>query len=101
MPENYPEWLPLLAWSVGPLLAALFFTARHPDRAWQFGVLIEGGVIAGILLDIQIRTFLGMSSTVWPLAIPLVVVISLPSIVGGVLIGRAGLRLVHRNSLPR
>ena len=86
--ENYPEWVPLIGWSLGPFLAAVGLTVRHPDRAWELAICIEVGVIAGIIFDIQVRNYLDIPSTVWPLAIALVIVVSLPALLAGTFLGR-------------
>ena len=85
---NYPEWVPLIGWALGPFLAAVALTSRHPDRAWKLAVCIEVGVVAGIVFDIQVRSYLDIPSTVWPLAIVLVIIVSMPPVLVGTLVGR-------------
>jgi hypothetical protein len=96
MRERYPEWFPLVVWSLGPFLGAVVCTTRFPDRAWELAAFIEGGVIAGIGFDIRARSYLDIPSTVWPLAIVLVLIISLPSLLAGILAGRVRLKFGHR-----
>jgi len=88
MRDNYPEWLPLIVWSLGPFLTALVFTTRHADEAWKLVTCIEGGVIAGIVFDLHVRSYLDIPSTVWPFAIVLVIFVSLPPVLAGTWLGR-------------
>ena len=88
MRDSYPEWLPLVVWSLGPFLTALVFTTRHPDEAWKLVTCIEGGVIAGIVVDLCMRSYLGIPSTVWPFAIVLVIFVSFPPVLVGAWLGR-------------
>ena len=101
MGDSYPEWLPLMAWSLGPLLAALLFTTRYPQRAWEFAACIEGGIIAGLIFDIQVRNYLDIPSTVWPLAIVLVLFVSVPFLVIGLLLGRVRAKISHQDTSHR
>jgi len=101
MRDSYPEWLPLMAWSLGPLLTALVFTIRHPYRAWELAACIEGGVIVGLILDIHVRGYLDIPSTVWPLAVAMVLVVSVPSLVIGLLLGRGYARISQQDTLHR
>ena len=88
MRDSYPEWLPLIVWSLGPFLTALVFTTRHADEAWKLVTCIEGGVIAGIVFDLHVRSYLDIPSTVWPFAIVLVIFVSLPPVLAGAWLGR-------------
>jgi len=101
MGESYPEWLPLMAWSLGPFLAALDLTMRHPDRAWELAALIEAGTIVGIILDIQVRSYLDIPSTVWPFAIVLVMVVSIPFLLAGTVLGRQRAKMKQRGGSHR
>lgn len=89
MGEHYPEWVPLIGWAVGPFITAVRLTRRYPDNAWVLAACIEVGVILGIIFDIQLRSQLGIPSTLWPIAIALVIIVSLPSLLVGTLLGRA------------
>jgi len=94
--EHYPDWVPLLAWSSGPFLAAATLAMRHPDVGWKLAMWIEVGVVVGVVVDIRLRGYLDMPSTVWPIAIALAVAVSVPFVVVGTVLGRERARIKHQ-----
>jgi hypothetical protein len=85
---SYPEWAPLIGWTLGPLLAAFYLSSSDPVSAWRSACLIEVGLMSSIITDVVLRASIGVPTTVWPIGLVLVAGISVPFVVAGTATGR-------------
>jgi hypothetical protein len=86
---SYTDLVPAGGWLLGTVSSAVFLSVTQRDLAWALAVVVECGLVVGIVADVVLRASVGVESNVWPLAIATALFITIPPVMLGTFIGRA------------